>query len=129
MILPTKDVLSLLGPVFALLVLSFGFLQVYPKFFESVATNRGYGAELERRTLITALRVLKLEITAVAGAAVCILLYPIAGILQRSWKFLRCSDEILLTSALLLLLLAVSFVVWGTWKIGIERLIKPEQRR
>jgi hypothetical protein len=120
--LDTKDVLDLLGPVFALLVLSFGFLQIYPKFFESVADRRGYGAELERRTLRTALLILKLEITSVAGAAVLILLYPIADVLQESCGSLLWIDELLLMLVLLLLLAAVSLIVWGTWKIGFDSL-------
>ena len=129
MILSTKDVLSLLGPVFALLVLSFGFLQIYPRFLESLADRPGYGAEIELRTLRRTLLVLKWEITFVAGAAFLILLYPIAGLLQRSCGYLLWTDELLLMLVLLLLLVAVSLIVWGTWRIGVEDLLQPERRR
>ena len=122
MILPTEDILALLGPIFTLLILSFGFLQIYPRYVESAARNPGFSAEQERRTLTTALRLLKLEITAVAAAAFFILLYPIAGIVQRAYAIFYCSDEILLMLTLLLLCVAISFIVWVTWEIGIERL-------
>jgi hypothetical protein len=129
MILNTKDVLGLLGPVFALLVLSFGFLQIYPRFFESAASRRGYGAEIELRTLRRTLLVLRWEITLVAGAAFLILLYPIASLFQRSCVSPLWTDELLLMLILLLLLVAVSFIVWGTWRIRVEELVQPEQRR
>lgn len=129
MILPTKDVIGLLGPVFALLVLSFGFLQIYPRFLESVADRRSYRAELERRTFRTALLVLKVEITLVAVAAALILLYPIADIVQVSCMALLWLDEVLLISALSLLLTAILAIIWGTWNIGIEKLIKPGAER
>lgn len=122
MILDTKVVLGMLGPVFALLVLSFGFLQIYPRFFESIAERRGYGAELARRRFSFILLILKLEITSVSIAAVFTLLYPLAEALQNCCWAPSWSDESLLVAILILLSAAVSFIIWGTWKVSVREL-------
>jgi hypothetical protein len=129
MLLGTEVVLGLLGPVFALLVLSFGFLQIYPRFFESIAERRGYGAELTRRRFSFVLLILKLEITSVSIAAVFILLYPLTEALQHRCWVPSWSDELLLVAILTLLSLAVSFIIWGTWKVSVKELSDVTWRR
>jgi hypothetical protein len=122
------DMLKLIGPVLTLLVLAFGFVQLYPRFFQSMAAGKSFRAELERRTLRRVLTILKSTITLLALSAASIVAYPAVDLLQREWcEMPTWSDELLVAVSLAGLFAAIVCFAGGAWWIRVEMLMEPSR--
>lgn len=125
LVLSVDGMLKFLGPVLTLLVLAFGFLQIYPGVLHSVIGRGTYGAELERRVLERAVRMLKWVITLLALSATAIVVYPAIDILQREWSaWPHWSDEVAVGLSLATLFFAICVFALGAWFVGVEMMIR-----
>jgi hypothetical protein len=122
LIVPLDDVLKLLGPTLTLLVLAYGFLQLYPRLFESMGSERTFGREVRRRSLGRALLALRIVITFLVFSVIGMVAYIGSDVSQKRWGWPTWTDEVLIVIILSTFLIAIMAIGFGAWWIKVESL-------